>query len=122
VLWVEAIGAVIHEFGPEVGLFIIGLGGLALAVRVLATRLEKAYQEQLRIQREDCFNSTKELKEAHIREVSEVRAHGERGWQMATAFQANADRFGDGYKAMAEALRDLADEVAERTGRRRQGI
>jgi hypothetical protein len=113
VLLLDAFVALLREFGWEIAA-LVTLGAIALtAIRVLAVRLEKAYQEQIVNLKEGHASQVKELKEGHLREIAEVRAYGERGWEAAEEFRKQSERAVERNHDGAIILRDLANDIYE---------
>lgn len=118
----DGIAVILREFGWQVGGAAIIIFAMATAIRVLASRLEKAYQDQIATLKEHHAGQLKEAREACIREVSEVRAYGERGWAMADTFRVQSERLTDRLGETAPILRDLANDIFEaRRGRSGRG-
>ena len=117
---VDAIVAIIREFGLYVGGAVLVVGGLVFAVRVLAVRLETAYKDQIKILVEAHAQQMKEKTEGCAREIAAATALSERGWAYAEQFKAQADRFAEKFGDTAQILKDLANDAYEdRRGRRR---
>lgn len=115
----DAIIAIIREFGLYVGGALIIVGGLALALKTVASRLEKAYQDQIKILQDAHTQQMKEKTEGCAREIEGIKALSERGWAYAEQFKAQADRFAERFGELAPTLRDLADDAFEERRRRR---
>ena len=110
----------VEKFGWQITLVVMVIAGLVIAVRTLATRLEKAYLDQVTLLKEGHARELQEAREGCAREIAEVKVLNDRGWAMADRFKEQVDRLVDRQAETAQILRDLADDAYEQRGRRRQ--
>ncbi len=114
---VDAFIALVREFGWWVAGSVFVVVGLVSAIRILAVRLEKAYQDQIASLKEAHVENVKNIREGCAREIAEVRLLSERGWTMAEQFRLQAERLAERYAETAPILRDLANATYDRRGR-----
>jgi hypothetical protein len=112
--------AIGREFGWTISGVVAFVVVCLTTIRVLAVRLEKAYQDQIAILKEAHTTQLKDIREGHAREIAEVRAYGERGWASSAEFQKQSERAVERVHDGANILRDLANEIYEERTRGRR--
>jgi hypothetical protein len=110
----DAIVAIIREFGWTEALQILVVIGLVFAVRILAQYIQKAHEREVNDLKEAHTNATKSLTEAHIRELAAKDEIARQGWEMANAFRTQGERMADRYGEATEIARDAMDELLDR--------
>lgn len=114
----DAIVAIGREFGWNIAGVVAVVAMLAITVRVLATRLEKAYDAQLKAITDGHEKQVRAITDGHGREIEALREHGAKGWDEADKWERQAQRLADQYGNATELAREMVDEALDKRRRR----
>jgi hypothetical protein len=104
----DLIQAVLREYGPVVGGWLIVIGTLALAVRLLFARLERAHEREIAA-----------IERGHTATLAAMKVDCDRGWTQSAVWQQQAERLAERYTEATQLAADMSDEVLQRRRRAR---